>query len=64
MDKASQSKSARLKQLIHRTDKVLAVFHPPSAALGRVLDKAGVEAGFVGTSQVVGSHIVLTLTPN
>jgi 2-methylisocitrate lyase-like PEP mutase family enzyme len=53
-------KSARLQELIKRKDKVLAVFHPPSAALGRVMDKAGCEAGFVGTSGVVGSYIGLS----
>ena len=60
MESIARSKSKRLRELIHRRDKVLAVFHPPSAALGRVLDKAGVEAGFVGTSQVIGSHIGLS----
>ena len=53
-------KSARLQELIKRKDKVLAVFHPPSAALGRVMDKAGCEAGFVGTSGVVGTYIGLS----
>jgi 2-methylisocitrate lyase-like PEP mutase family enzyme len=30
------------------------VLHPPTAALARVMEKAGCEAGFVGTSAVVG----------
>ncbi len=30
--------------------------HPPSVALGRVMEAAGVEAGFSGTSGVVGSY--------
>ncbi len=49
-------KSARLKQLIHRKDKVLAVLHPPTAAHGRVMEQAGCEAGFVGTGGVVGTY--------
>ena len=48
--------SARLQELIHRQDKVLTVMHPPSAALARVMEAAGAEAGFVGTSGVVGSY--------
>jgi 2-methylisocitrate lyase-like PEP mutase family enzyme len=56
MDKISQAKTARLQQLIKRKDKVLPVFHPPSAALGRIMEKAGVECGFVGTSGVVGTY--------
>src|ERR671913_2525499 len=49
-------KSARLKQLIHRKDKVLAVLHPPTAAHARIMEKAGCEAGFVGTGGVVGTY--------
>jgi 2-methylisocitrate lyase-like PEP mutase family enzyme len=49
-------KSARLKQLIHRKDKVLAVLHPPTAAHGRIMEQAGCEAGFVGTGGVVGAY--------
>src|SRR6185503_18977625 len=52
----SKSKSARLQELIHRKDKVLAVLHPPTAAHGRIMDQAGCEAGFVGTSGVVGTY--------
>jgi hypothetical protein len=33
--------AARLQQLIHRTDKVLAVLHPPTAAHARSLHGAG-----------------------
>ncbi|MDB5926628.1 MAG: hypothetical protein JWN13_5564, partial [Betaproteobacteria bacterium] len=40
----SNEKSARLQQLIHRKDKVLAVLHPPTAAHGRIMEKAGCEA--------------------
>ena len=50
------SKAVRLQQLIHRTDRVLAVLHPPSAALARVMEKTGCEAGFVGTGGVVGAY--------
>ena len=51
-----QSKSARLQELIHRKDKVLAVLHPPTAAHGRIMEHAGCEAGFVGTGGVVGTY--------
>lgn len=50
------SKSARLRSLIHRKDKVLVVLHPPSATHARIMEQAGCEAGFVGTSGVVGSY--------
>jgi len=49
-------KSARLQQLIRRRDKVLVVLHPPSAAHARIMEKAGCEAGFVGTGGVVGAY--------
>jgi 2-methylisocitrate lyase-like PEP mutase family enzyme len=52
----ANDKSARLKQLIHRKDKVLAVLHPPTAAHGRIMEQAGCEAGFVGTGGVVGTY--------
>src|SRR5262245_29666510 len=48
--------TTRLRQLIHRTDRVLSVLHPPSAAGARIMEKAGCEAGFVGTGGVVGSY--------
>ena len=50
------SKSARLQQLIHRRDKVLAVLHPPTAAHARIMEQAGCEALFVGTGGVVGAY--------
>ena len=50
------AKSKRLRELINRKDKVLAVMHPPTAIHGRIMDKAGCEAGFVGTSGVVGTY--------
>jgi 2-methylisocitrate lyase-like PEP mutase family enzyme len=53
---AVQSKGARLRQLIHRRDKVLAVLHPPTAQHARIMEKAGCEAGFVGTGGVVGAY--------
>jgi 2-methylisocitrate lyase-like PEP mutase family enzyme len=52
----SNAKSELLQKLIHREDKVLAVLHPPSAALARVMERAGCEAGFVGTGGVVGAY--------
>src|SRR5215218_8021000 len=52
----ARSRSARLKELIHRSDKVLAVLHPPSAAHPRIMEKAGCEALFVGTGGGVGAY--------
>ena len=52
----STEKTARLQQLIRRKDKVLAVLHPPTAAHARIMEKAGCEAGFVGTGGVVGTY--------
>src|SRR5689334_1647300 len=48
--------TTRLKRLIHRTDRVLAVLHPPSATLARIMEQAGCEVGFVGTGGVVGAY--------
>src|SRR5258706_7850446 len=52
----SAERSAQLQKLIHRKDKVLAILHPPTAALARVMEQAGCEAGFVGTGGVVGGY--------
>lgn len=46
----------RLRALMARKDRVLAVLHPPSAAHARVMEAAGCEAGFVGTGSVVGAY--------
>ena len=51
-----QQATARLQELIHRQGRVLTVMHPPSAALAQVMEAGGIEAGFVGTSGVVGSY--------
>lgn len=48
--------TTRLRSLIHRKDKVLVVLHPPTATHARIMEQAGCEAGFVGTSGVVGSY--------
>src|ERR1700733_4113245 len=48
--------STRLKQLIHRKGQVLSVMHPPTAALARIMERAGCEALFLGTSAVVGGY--------
>jgi 2-methylisocitrate lyase-like PEP mutase family enzyme len=48
--------TTRLKQLIKRTDRVLAVMHAPSAAHARIMEAAGAEVAFVGTSGVVGAY--------
>lgn len=58
--KAINPKSARLQELIHRQDKVLTVMHAPTAALARIMEKAGCEAAFVGTSGVVGGYTGLS----
>src|SRR5438874_11060620 len=52
----SSPQTARLQQLIHRQDKVLAVLHPPTAAHARIMERAGCEALFVGTGGVVGAY--------
>jgi 2-methylisocitrate lyase-like PEP mutase family enzyme len=56
MSEKPRSKSARLQELIHRRDKVLAVLHPPTATHARIMEKAGCEALFVGTGGVVGAY--------
>jgi 2-methylisocitrate lyase-like PEP mutase family enzyme len=50
------SKGARLRELMHRKDKVLTVLHPPTAAHARIMERAGCEVGFVGTGGVVGAY--------
>ena len=49
MDNLKQS--TKLRQLIHRQGKVLVVLHPPTATHGRIMEMAGCECGFVGTSR-------------
>jgi 2-methylisocitrate lyase-like PEP mutase family enzyme len=51
-----QEATARLQELINRQGRVTTVLHPPSASLARVMEAAGAEAGFIGTSGVVGSY--------
>jgi 2-methylisocitrate lyase-like PEP mutase family enzyme len=46
----------KLQDLIHRKGKVLTVMHPPSVTHARVMEAAGCEAGFIGTSVVVGAY--------
>jgi 2-methylisocitrate lyase-like PEP mutase family enzyme len=53
---SSERAGTRLKRLIHRSDRVLTIFHPPTAACARVMEVAGCEAGFVGTGGVVGGY--------
>lgn len=52
----ANSKRKRLRKLINRTEKVLTVLHPPTAAHARIMERAGCEAGFVGTGGVVGAY--------
>jgi 2,3-dimethylmalate lyase len=47
-------KAKKLRELLARKDRVLSVLHPPTAALARIMERGGCEAGFVGTSAVVG----------
>jgi len=54
MHAPGSSKAQKLRQLLARKDRVLSVLHPPTAALARVMESGGCEAGFVGTSAVVG----------
>lgn len=56
----SLSKGQRLRQLLQRKDRVLTVLHPPSATHARIMEQAGCECGFVGTSGVVGSYTGLS----
>ena len=56
MGSSSNPKSARLRALLARKGRVLSVLHPPTAALARIMERAGCEAGFVGTSAVVGGY--------
>ena len=56
MASTSNPKSQRLRELLARKDRVLSVLHPPTAALARIMEQAGCEAGFVGTSAVVGGY--------
>ena len=56
MASISNAKSRRLRELLARKDRVLSVLHPPTAALARIMEQAGCEVGFVGTSAVVGGY--------
>jgi 2-methylisocitrate lyase-like PEP mutase family enzyme len=53
---ASLSPGAKLRRLIARQERVLAVLHTPSAAHARIMEEAGCEAAFVGTGGVVGAY--------
>ena len=53
---APNPRSARLQELIKRQGKVLAILHTPTAAHARIMQEAGCEAAFVGTSGVVGTY--------
>ena len=55
-DMTAEKATTRLRRLIHRKDKVLVVLHPPTATHARIMEQAGCECGFVGTSGVVGSY--------
>jgi 2-methylisocitrate lyase-like PEP mutase family enzyme len=53
---ANSSRTTRLQELIKRQGRVLAILHTPTAAHARVMEQAGCEAAFVGTSGVVGTY--------
>lgn len=46
----------KLRELMARRGRVLTVMHPPSVLHARVMEAAGCEAGFIGTSVVVGMY--------
>jgi 2,3-dimethylmalate lyase len=46
----AQSPGAALRELLDRPDQVTAVLGLPSALQGQIMERAGVEAGFVGTN--------------
>ncbi|MGE0057788.1 MAG: isocitrate lyase/phosphoenolpyruvate mutase family protein [Dehalococcoidia bacterium] len=46
----------KLRELMARRGKVLTVMHPPSVTHARIMEAAGCEAGFIGTSVVVGMY--------
>jgi 2-methylisocitrate lyase-like PEP mutase family enzyme len=48
---------ATLKELISRKGKVLTVMQFQTAAVARVMEQAGAEAGFIGASLVVGQNL-------
>jgi 2-methylisocitrate lyase-like PEP mutase family enzyme len=50
------SKGARLRALLARTDRVLTVLHPPTAAHARIMERAGCDVGFVCSGGVVGAY--------
>jgi 2-methylisocitrate lyase-like PEP mutase family enzyme len=56
MTTGTTTKGRALRALMHRSDRVLAVMHPPTATHARIMERAGCEAGFVGTGGVVGSY--------
>ena len=53
---STERPTTHLRRLIHRQGRVLVVLHPPTATHARIMELAGCEAGFVGTSGVVGSY--------
>jgi 2-methylisocitrate lyase-like PEP mutase family enzyme len=53
---SNKAATARLQELIHRQGRVLAILHTPTAAHARIMEAAGCEAAFVGTSGVVGTY--------
>ena len=54
--KSAPTPGAKLRKLLARKDRVLAVMHPPTAMHARIMEEAGAEAAFIGTSGVVGAY--------
>src|SRR3989475_9822188 len=51
--------SSRLRSLLARDDRVLAVLGTPDAFHGQIMEAAGCEAAFVGTGITGGSYTAL-----
>jgi 2-methylisocitrate lyase-like PEP mutase family enzyme len=56
LDITGKAKTAKFQELIKRQDKILVMMHPPTAFHGKIMEKAGAEALFVGTAGVVGAY--------
>jgi 2-methylisocitrate lyase-like PEP mutase family enzyme len=53
---SKESSGVRLRSLLARKDKVLAVLGVHSARVGQLMDRTGCEAGFVGTNITYGNY--------
>lgn len=53
---SEEKPTTRFRKLLSRTDRVLVMLHPPTAAHARIMAAGGIEALFVGTGAVVGPY--------